>query len=645
MTTLFPKVAPESVQSLSSGRDARVARARSHVANALRVAGRGRSAEAERRLRDALGVLERRRRYAGAARAAATLGCLLRERGDLSRAKSTLERAQVLFDIAVSAIDWPGTTTPPLESHRAIRAETTVAPLAQTTEPESEPRTVHQDEREDYIYAQALLLAEGEREVRPEVQSEMGSEVEHDGSSAEPERSEALSALATGVIELMRPQRSEDELDPLCDRLKTLVGASRVAVASQTGAKTILVSVGSVLRSSGTRTGREEGARTALEFDTGGGTKAAAAIRVHDRNEPIANLLVWWSQPPSAATRLIVAPLLRLASVILAPSVQLALDRQVSSKVDHRTGLAGCSRQIADLRASVVQQASCPFGILIEGETGSGKEVVARALHHASGRRGAAFCAVNCAAVTDELFEAELFGHSRGAFTGAVTHRAGLFEAAHRGTLFLDEVGELSPRAQAKLLRAVQDGEVRRIGENTTRHVDVRIIAATNRTLQSEVEAGRFRQDLLFRLAVVRMSVPPLRSRGEDIVLLAKRFWTRALSQTGGQAALDADTLVALARHDWPGNVRELENVIAALAVRAPKRGWVGPSFLPAELMRSTSEAGTTLAEARRGFERGFVHAALRRAGGRPGLAARELGLSRQGLAKLMTRLDLRREA
>ena len=497
-----------------------------------------------------------------------------------------------------------------------------MAHLAQTTEPESEPRTVHQDEREDYIYAQALLLAEVEREVRPEVQSEMGSEVGHEGSSAEPERSEALSALATGVIELMRPQRSEDELDPLCDRLKTLVGASRVAVSSQTGAKTILVSVGSVLRSSGTRTGREEGARTALEFDTGGGTKAAAPIRVHDRNEPIANLLVWWSQPPSAATRLIVAPLLRLASVILAPSVQLALDRQVSSKVDHRTGLAGCSRQIADLRASVVQQASCPFGILIEGETGSGKEVVARALHHASGRRGAAFCAVNCAAVTDELFEAELFGHSRGAFTGAVTHRAGLFEAAHRGTLFLDEVGELSPRAQAKLLRAVQDGEVRRIGENTTRHVDVRIIAATNRTLQSEVEAGRFRQDLLFRLAVVRMSVPPLRSRGEDIVLLAKRFWTRALSQTGGQAALDADTLVALARHDWSGNVRELENVIAALAVRAPKRGWVGPSFLPAELMRSTSEAGTTLAEARRGFERGFVRAALRRAGGRPGLAA-----------------------
>ena len=142
------------------------------------------------------------------------------------------------------------------------------------------------------------------------------------------------------------------------------------------------------------------------------------------------------------------------------------------------------------------------------------------------------FCAVNCAALTDELFEAELFGHTRGAFTGAVTQRAGLFEAAHRGTLFLDEVGELSARAQAKLLRVVQDGEVRRVGENTTRHVDVRIIAATNRVLASEVSAGRFRQDLLFRLAVVRMRVPPLRTRGEDIVLLAKHFWTGAVAQT-----------------------------------------------------------------------------------------------------------------
>ena len=380
-----------------------------------------------------------------------------------------------------------------------------------------------------------------------------------------------------------------------------------------------------------------------LAFDSGDSTTATAPIQFDDQSTPVAKLHVWWSRPPTPTTRLIADSLLHVAAVMLAPAVQLALDRLVSTQVDHPTGLAGCSRQIIDLRGSVVQQAGCPFGILIEGETGSGKELVARALHHASSRRGAAFCPVNCAALTDELFEAELFGHARGAFTGAVTHRAGLFEAAHRGTLFLDEVGELSTRAQAKLLRAVQDGEVRRIGESATRHVDVRIIAATNRVLQSEVAAGRFRQDLLFRLAVVRLSVPPLRSRGEDIVLLAKRFWTRALSQTGGQAALSPDTLVALAQHDWPGNVRELENVIAALAVRAPKRGWVRPALLPEDLIGALDEAGTTLAEARRSFERAFVRATLLRAGGRLGLAARELGLSRQGLAKLMTRLDLRR--
>ena len=234
-------------------------------------------------------------------RAAATLDCLLRERGDLPRAKSTLERARVLFDSAVSAVDWPGAADPALGSHRGRGAETTPVPLPEIAEPVSEPRTVHQDEREDYIYAQALLLAEGEREVPPEAGSENGSEVGHDGSLADPQRSEAVSALATGVIALMRAQLSEDALDPLCDRLKTLVGDSRLAVVSQTGAKTILIAVGSVLRSSGTRTCREEGARTALEFDTGGGKKAVAPIRTHDRTEPIANLLVWWSRPPSAA--------------------------------------------------------------------------------------------------------------------------------------------------------------------------------------------------------------------------------------------------------------------------------------------------------------------------------------------------------
>ena len=163
-----------------------------------------------------------------------------------------------------------------------------------------------------------------------------------------------------------------------------------------------------------------------------------------------------------------------------------------------------------------------------------GKELVARALHREGARRTRPFCAVNCAALTDELFEAEFFGHSRGAFTGAVSDRVGLAEEAHRGMLFLDEVGELSARAQARLLRVVQDGELRRVGENVVRRVDVHLVTATNRTLTTEVAAGRFRQDLLFRLAVVRLKVPPLRVRGEDIGLLARYFWTRALARTGG---------------------------------------------------------------------------------------------------------------
>ena len=262
-----------------------------------------------------------------------------------------------------------------------------------------------------------------------------------------------------------------------------------------------------------------------------------------------------------------------------------------------------------------------------------------------SRRSGGPFCAVNCAALTDELFEAELFGYARGAFTGAVTPRPGLFEEAHRGTLFLDEVGELSPRAQAKLLRAVQEGEVRRVGENSTRRVDVRLIAATNRELAAEVAAGRFRQDLLFRLAVIQIQVPPLRERRDDIGLLACHFWRQIQTQIPGRAVLGPGVLETLVAYDWPGNVRELENVVAALSVRAPGRGHVSAEALPKELTGGSpsSPASMTLAQAREASERECVRAAMARATGRPGVAARELGISRQGLAKLMKRLGLTR--
>jgi transcriptional regulator with GAF, ATPase, and Fis domain len=266
---------------------------------------------------------------------------------------------------------------------------------------------------------------------------------------------------------------------------------------------------------------------------------------------------------------------------------------------------------------------------------------VARALHRHGPRRDRPFCTINCAALPDDLVESELFGHARGAFTGAGMERPGVFEEAHTGTLFLDEIGELSPRAQAKVLRAIQDGELRRVGENISRRVDVRIVAATNRDLRKESAAGRFRLDLLYRLDVVRIAVPPLRERREDIALLAERFWQEATVRLGSRATLASATIAALARHDWPGNVRELQNVLASLAVRSPKRGIVPPTALPPPFNASAAVDSWRLDEARRSFEERFVRAALVRSAGHRAQAAGQLGVSRQGLTKLMARLGI----
>jgi transcriptional regulator with PAS, ATPase and Fis domain len=217
-----------------------------------------------------------------------------------------------------------------------------------------------------------------------------------------------------------------------------------------------------------------------------------------------------------------------------------------------------------------------------------------------------------------------------------------LFEEADGGTLFLDEVGELSPRAQAKLLRAIQEREIRRVGENASRKVDVRLVAATNRPLADECVRGRFRSDLYYRLDVIRIAVPPLRDRPEDVRPLAERFWADAAAQVGSRAVLTADAIAALSARAWPGNVRELQNALASLAVRAPKRGRIGARDLEAAADGRNVRAGeTTLDAARRRFELQFVREALARAGGHRGRAARELGVTRQGLAKLVTRLGL----
>jgi len=373
---------------------------------------------------------------------------------------------------------------------------------------------------------------------------------------------------------------------------------------------------------------------------TSDGTEAAHPVRCG--GVVIGAVACRWSGPPPVDPGR-AAALLSAVAAAVAPAVRVLVDcADAPALPGIEAELLGVSRMMEDVRRAVARAADAPYPVLVQAESGAGKELVARAIHRAGARRTRPFCALNCAALPDDLMEAELFGHTKGAFTGAVAERRGLFEEADGGVLFLDEVGELSPRGQAKLLRVIQEGEIRRIGETVSRRVDVRLIAATNRLLQQEVDAGRFRRDLWYRLDVIRIVVPPLRERPEDVPVLAAGFWRRAAERVGSRAVLSDATIAALARYDWPGNVRELQNVLAALAVGAARRGVVGPSALPATLARVAAPAdGVTLEQARRLFDTRFVRAALARAGGHRGRAAAELGVTRQGLAKLMERLGV----
>jgi transcriptional regulator with GAF, ATPase, and Fis domain len=335
------------------------------------------------------------------------------------------------------------------------------------------------------------------------------------------------------------------------------------------------------------------------------------------------------------------ASILAAAAAAAAPIVAAAIAKAEQPASRDGVELIGASAPMVELRRSVERAAAAPFAVLIDGESGSGKELVARAIHGGSVRRHKSLCTLNCAALPDDLVESELFGHARGSFTGAIADRCGVFEEADGGTLFLDEVGELSARAQAKLLRVLQEGELRRVGDTVSRRIDVRIVAATNRRLPAEVDAGRFRLDLLYRLDVVHVTVPPLRDRREDIPTLAEHFWRDAAARVGSRATLAAATVAGLAAYDWPGNVRELQNVLAALAVRTPKRGVVPPSALPVAFGTRLPADTWKLDEARRTFEERFVRAALVRSGGHRGRAAIDLGVTRQGLTKLMARLGI----
>ncbi len=374
------------------------------------------------------------------------------------------------------------------------------------------------------------------------------------------------------------------------------------------------------------------------------GRELAAPVRYG--GAAVGSLAIRWPPGAPGAAESRARGILAAAAAAIGPAMAaLGSSAPATCAAESSLGdLGGPSAAMADVRRQVRRAAAAPYPVLVLGESGTGKELIAKAIHAGSARRVRRFCAVNCAALSDDLFETELFGHARGSFTGAASDRPGLFEEADGGTLFLDEVGELSPRAQAKLLRAIQEGEIRRVGENHPRRVDTRIVAATNRPLGDEVKAGRFRHDLLYRLDVVRITVPPLRERPEDVGPLAREFWREAMRRTGGQAELSPGTLAALARYSWPGNVRELQNTLAALAVGAPPRGRVPPSRLPAAIAGAGLHASgepLTLAEARRRFEERFVRATLARAGGHRTDAACALGLSRQGLAKVISRLGI----
>ena len=309
-------------------------------------------------------------------------------------------------------------------------------------------------------------------------------------------------------------------------------------------------------------------------------------------------------------------------------------------------GIIGGSAPMREVKERVRRVAASDATVLITGESGTGKEVVARALHLSSRRGDKPFVPVNCAAITETLLESELFGHARGAFTGAARARRGLFEEASGGTLFIDEIGETSPGFQAKLLRALQDGEIRRVGESTPVQVDVRIIAATNQDLKRAIAEKRFREDLFYRLNVVPMRIPPLRERREDIPLLAAHFLARYNARAGAAKTLAPEAVQKLADHHWPGNVRELENTVehsAALSLDAEIRA-ADVSLDEASPLPPPGDGegdGRTLAAAVEAAERRAIEAAVARCEGDLSRVARELGVSATTLWRKMKRLGV----
>jgi len=310
--------------------------------------------------------------------------------------------------------------------------------------------------------------------------------------------------------------------------------------------------------------------------------------------------------------------------------------------------IIGESKAMQDIFHTLERVIDTRATVCISGDTGTGKELIASAIHHQGRRHEKMFVAQNCAALPENLLESELFGHKKGAFTGAVSDKKGLFEIADAGTLFLDEIGEMPPSLQAKLLRVLQEGEVRPVGATRPKQVDVRIICATNRSLEKEVEAGRFRQDLYYRLMVFPVTLPPLRERQEDIPLLVQHFLKRYTAEMRKNVAgVSQEAINQLQRHQWPGNIRELENEVQRLVIQVDEGAIVqvehlSPSIRKIEgMVKRIAPKKGTLKEMVESVERWILSEALKEHGNNKTKTAVTLGITREGLHKKLSKYGM----